>query len=324
MNKIYTDFVKDISGQNPLSLKKLKGDASERMYFRVTMPDNKSFILMQDTENAEKNSILNNICLTEILEKNNVRVPQIIGKCIERNLLLLEDAGDVSLYDAVKNDNKKLLPFYQKAIDQMIAIHKIVSDDQSPCFKLSFDTEKLMWELDFFIEHLQKIKEPLPKKLLADIHPIFTEICRKLSADANVLTHRDYHCRNIMIKDNEPVIIDFQDARMGSRTYDLTSLLKDSYIDLDQAIVDKLLEYYFTKQKLTKEHQENFIDIFKLMTFQRSLKACGSFCYLDFKTKNFAYMASFPKALSYAREAISDTRYYTKPLKDFFKTVENL
>ena len=61
----------------------------------------------------------------------------------------------------------------------------------------------------------------------------------ELAAEPRVLCHRDYHSRNLMLHDDRLYIIDFQDARMGPDTYDLVSLLRDSYVDLPEQTVER-------------------------------------------------------------------------------------
>lgn len=326
MHNTHSKFISDTLEKQPLSLKKLKGDASERMYFRTAVSAGESFILMQDTENPEKNSILNYVMLTEILEKAKVRVPRIYGKNIQKNILLLEDAGDISLFEAAyrKNDTT-VMTLYKKSIDEMIKIHSIVPDSsKKPCFNLAFDTEKLMWELDFFLTHAKKCGIGFSDDDITFLRKEFRKICKFISDQKRVLTHRDYHSRNIMIKDNTPVIIDFQDARMGTPAYDLSSLLKDSYINLPETTVKKLLDYFFEKMQFSDAEISEFMPIFRMMTFQRSIKACGSFYYLNCEKNKTDYMPYIPIVLKYAKEALNYFPEYSElgiRFFNYFKTV---
>ena len=74
-------------------------------------------------------------------------------------------------------------------------------------------------------------------------------IVRELAAEPRVLCHRDYHSRNLMLHDEQLYIIDFQDARMGPDTYDLVSLLRDSYVDLPEQTVDELIAYFLALKR---------------------------------------------------------------------------
>lgn len=322
MLKKHTDFVSNYLKEKPLSIKKLKGDASERKYFRVTTKDEKTFILMEDTDNPEKNSIESYMELTDILLNNNVCVPNILARKPKQNLLLLSDAGNDSLFDICNKSTKDtVIDFYKKAIDEMIKIHTILPAQEKNCFSLAFDTEKLMWEMDFFLTHAKSYVPKLSDSESDFFRKNFKKICTFLSEQERVLTHRDYHSRNIMVKGSKLILIDFQDARMGPHAYDLVSLIKDSYMDLNDVLVDELLKYYLQK---TGKNKSDFIQGFNLMTFQRSIKACGSFCYLESKMGKTGYMQHFPKALAYAKKAILAYDEFKEFSEQFFPAFEKI
>lgn len=65
-----------------------------------------------------------------------------------------------------------------------------------------------------------------------------------------VLNHRDFHSRNIMIRNGKPVLIDFQDARMGLPQYDAVSLIRDSYTDLDNELAEELKTRHYRQLKI--------------------------------------------------------------------------
>ena len=110
----------------------------------------------------------------------------------------------------------------------------------------------------------------------------WARIVDELAAEPRVLCHRDYHSRNLMWHDDTLYVIDFQDARMGPDTYDLVSLLRDSYVDLPDAAVDDLIDYFVAldpRQRPTAPSDPEFRRRFDLMALQRNLKALGTFGY---------------------------------------------
>jgi hypothetical protein len=115
-----------------------------------------------------------------------------------------------------------------------------------------------------------------------------------------VLCHRDYHSRNLMIHEECLYIIDFQDARMGPDTYDLVSLLRDSYVDLPEATVDELIAY-FLALKGEADSEAPFRSRFNLMALQRNLKALGTFGYQTTARRNPVYIQYIPRTLRYVR-----------------------
>jgi aminoglycoside/choline kinase family phosphotransferase len=96
-----------------------------------------------------------------------------------------------------------------------------------------------------------------------------------------VFVHRDYHSRNLMVTGDRLRVIDFQDALMGPRTYDLASLLRDSYVSLDHALVDRLIGYYLAALAGPRPDTAAFQRLFDLTGFQRNLKAAGRFIYIE-------------------------------------------
>ena len=117
-----------------------------------------------------------------------------------------------------------------------------------------------------------------------------------------VLNHRDYHSRNILIRNSKPFIIDFQDARMGLPQYDAASLLRDSYLILDEYILQELKKYHFDRliemgyHKMTREEYDSFFD---LMAFQRNIKALGTFGYQVTACDNHIYKQFIGPTLQY-------------------------
>jgi len=151
---------------------------------------------------------------------------------------------------------------------------------------LKFDEEKLLWELEFFkihyFETLRKTK--LPSNVDAALNAEFTELAQELSARATVLCHRDFHAANLMIDNHNKLrIIDHQDARIGTASYDLVSLLLDRILNAPAPIwLDEKKQYFLSeRQKLDLEwiDSEKFDYEFELQTIQRCLKAIGTFSF---------------------------------------------
>jgi aminoglycoside/choline kinase family phosphotransferase len=127
-------------------------------------------------------------------------------------------------------------------------------------------------------------------------------IVQELAADPRVLCHRDYHSRNLMLHDESLYIIDFQDARMGPDTYDLASLLRDSYVDIPDRDLDELLAYFLALSgRQSDGHAGEFRRRFDLMALQRNLKALGTFGYQTATRRNPVYIQYIPRTLRYAR-----------------------
>jgi aminoglycoside/choline kinase family phosphotransferase len=130
------------------------------------------------------------------------------------------------------------------------------------------------------------------------------KIAEELAGEPRVLCHRDYHSRNLMVRDRRLYIIDFQDARMGPDTYDLASLLRDSYIDHRDARVEELIRGYLAMRGPSKATPDAFAEYrrrFDLMSVQRNLKALGTFGHQTTSRNNPVYIQYIPRTLNYVR-----------------------
>ncbi len=127
-------------------------------------------------------------------------------------------------------------------------------------------------------------------------------IVDELAAEPRVLCHRDYHSRNLMLREASLYIIDFQDARMGPDTYDLASLLRDSYVDIADRELDELIAYFLAVKGCTDGSE--FRRRFDLMSLQRNLKALGTFGYQTMTRRNPVYIQYIPRTLRYARTTL--------------------
>jgi aminoglycoside/choline kinase family phosphotransferase len=165
--------------------------------------------------------------------------------------------------------------------------------------------EKLTWEMDFFTKHFLEAYRGagLTDGSRAALRQELTSIITELAAEPRVLCHRDYHSRNLMLHDGRLCIIDFQDARLGPDTYDLVSLLRDSYLDLPDQVVEELIAYFLALGGRTADHAE-FRRRFDLMALQRNLKALGTFGYQTMARRNPVYIQYIPRTLQYARENV--------------------
>jgi N-acetylmuramate 1-kinase len=271
---------------------KLPGDASTRSYYRIWTKD-KSLVMMKMEKFTEEGNGLPFLVLQKHLSMNGIDVPTVLDVDPERGIILLEDLGDVTLLRCLQEvatpDVERHL--YEQVIDSVVDLQLQASPKEgSPAleaFNLRFTHEKLMWEINFTIEHFYKTylgREINPKDMNV-IENRFSEICQTLADQPVVFTHRDFHSRNIMVTpigsgENRLVMIDFQDARMGPAQYDLVSLLKDSYYQLEENQIRKLVDYYMVRREAlsgTRIDRDEFWRAFDMMSIQRNFKAIGSF-----------------------------------------------
>jgi aminoglycoside/choline kinase family phosphotransferase len=252
-------------------------------------------------------------------EKNGVHVPEVIAMAPEEGLVLLEDLGDLTLERKFwENQTQESgLDFYQMAIDEIVKIHHRATLDKADCtaFKIKFDTEKFLWEMNYGKDNLLLgvLKFPLTEPLNKELSDIFTDICQRLDAEPKRIAHRDYHSRNLMIKLDRMNVIDFQDARLGPIQYDLVSLLRDSYVDMNDSMAHSLINYYLDRSKeflpadFSREH---FDRVYELQSIQRCFKACGSFASFFHLRQDRRYLKYLSGTLRRVLKAINEFPEY--------------
>jgi aminoglycoside/choline kinase family phosphotransferase len=167
---------------------------------------------------------------------------------------------------------------------------------------VAFDLEKLSWELHYFVKHF--LEGLRGRDLTAEDRMVLSEgihgLAEEIAGWPRVLCHRDFHSRNLMRHEGVLHWIDFQDARLGPATYDLASLLRDSYVDLEEEFVAEcVLE--FRQRARPEESAETFLRRFELMSVQRNLKALGTFGFMATVRQNPVYLQYVPRTLRSAR-----------------------
>ena len=311
----------------------LTGDASNRRYFRLHLKSGRStsLILMQlaSPESFKVSEEAVSGATVEVAElpflnvlrslaKAGISVPKLYYFDDVAGLLYLEDFGDMTLFHACQEGGEQAIrKWYPRAIDALVQIHlrlKSQASERCIAFSRSFDVSLLMWEFEHFLEY--GIGARQSGKLMCadhekDIRHAFSTIAQFLASQPTVFTHRDYHSRNLMVDGDRLGLIDFQDALMGPTTYDLASLLRDSYISLDETFVEAMIDRYCEGMcsELDRETQERmlltdrpaFRRLFDFTSIQRSLKAAGRFVYIDQVKGNPKFLAAIPRTLGYVR-----------------------
>jgi aminoglycoside/choline kinase family phosphotransferase len=303
---------------------KLHGDASYRTYYRAIADDGQSYIVMQMPEGKQSASEeitnfngthqeLPFINVSKYLKECGLPVPEIVAQGHEHHILILEDLGDRLMGDLVSDKDATVQrEWYGKAIDLLVRMQKQTEkhrDNNCVAFQRSFDSTLFDWEFDHFLEYC--IEARLKKTLSAEDLATFKKYSRKISREIENLpygfTHRDFQSRNLLFKNDSLFVIDFQDALMGPRVYDLVSLLRDSYVKLPSELVQELISYYAGSKKLdAKEIGQQF----DMVTVQRKLKDAGRFVYIDHVKRNPKFLKFIPTSLGYVKEAFGRIEEY--------------
>jgi len=329
-----------------ISITALKGDASNRAYYRLhyTHRDRpETMILMELAEpeafkKSEEAVSASTIRTDELpylnilrhLAQSDIAVPKLHFYDPKAGLLFLEDLGDQTLENELKTLTvEEIRRYYRLAIDELLKIQGPATRNRDPncvAFGRGFDVPLLMWEFDHFLEYGIEARTGVSIKPgdRDKIRGTFLKISETLAMEPRVLTHRDYHSRNLMVHRNRIWLLDFQDALMGPSVYDLASLLRDSYVALPETMVEELIDYYLEQQPPwtdagpKKQERAVFRKLFDLMSIQRNLKAAGRFVYIDIVKKKGHLVPYIPQTLGYVWRNLN--RYEElKTLKDLLQ-----
>jgi aminoglycoside/choline kinase family phosphotransferase len=284
------------------------GGASTRRYFRVTFEDTGTAVAMFVPEGNKADEIQKDRLSTELrrwpflevgdlLRDHGVLVPAILAEDTARGWLLLEDLGDDTLanYLLRRPDTKSAL--YTCAVTDLA--HAQGRLEELPAGSVvrtrAFDEDLLRWEIDHFREWgLEARGHFMSPPQRATFDALARRLAKRIASLPYGFTHRDYQSRNLMVRETPEgsrlVWIDFQDALLGPRVYDLVALLNDSYQEFDRPFVEARLEEFAAAAKMSATERASLVFQFDLVTVQRKLKDAGRFVFIERVKGNSAFL----------------------------------
>lgn len=286
---------------------KLLGDASSRSYYKIVNGEI-LYCLSYDVGEFIQNK---DFIKTTKLFENYVRTPKIIN-CKSDEFILQEYIGHVSLLLHITTNPRQRVANIKKAISDITKYQMIKKDDFKLVSKYEFDDQKIAFEFDLAEKYFASsyLKSPISEEVKNEMRNYFLKFFRE---NKDVVCHRDYHSRNLMVKDGELIHIDYQDARLGPITYDLVSLLEDAYIKYSEE-EKKEFKNHFISEMGIKDTTE-FEMKYNVVAAQRLFKVLGSFAYLKIDKNKNQYEKNIGMAFENLRqilEKISDIEVFEK------------
>jgi len=294
-------------------------DASFRRYFRVHLADN-TLIAMDAPPSHENCEPF--VRIAKLFGDAGVHVPKVIAQDLAQGFLLLSDLGDVTYLSRL--NEKTASGLYHDANMALIKLQLASKPDVLPNYDAALLTREMQLFPDWYIaKHLNVVLDDKQQDVL---HKTFALLNQNILAQGQVYVHRDYHSRNLMVCDDNPGVLDFQDAVYGAITYDLVSLLKDAYISWDEEkIIDWLVRYWQVARKENLPVPADFSEFyrdFEYMGAQRHIKILGIFARLYHRDGKNGYLKDMPLVMQYLRKACE--RYIElNPLLRLLDTLEN-
>lgn len=317
----------------------IAGDASRRAYIRLRHPEGEppTSVGMILPEPFEEDT-LPFINVQAHFRAVGLPVPEILATDPRAGVLLLEDGGEQTLEDLWQAGGwDAARPYYEESISVLISLQNAPADKKG-CLALGYGFDASLFERELHmtrrcaLEALCGIAAPE-----ADFDGPFSALARALCDLPYVLTHRDYHSRNIMAggmtggpekKTGRLFVLDFQDARLGPATYDLASLVYDSYVPLPQAARAALIEKFWEESNARNIFSDRpaFDRALSLTALQRNLKAIGTFAYQKTERGNPRYIQYISLTAEHTRRhlaALAGLDGFAAQLEPYIRALEN-
>lgn len=302
----------------PLRFEEILGGASVRRFLRVAIRGGSTVVAMfvpiqthefQQKERGDRRWPF--LEVLELLSAHGVRVPRLLAEACEERLILVEDLGE-TLAQHLSHSPGNREALYRVAVRDLsraqLALGELPRD--SVVRERAFDRELLSWEL----EHFRRwALEARGIELGAEDRAVFDAAAEYLATTIAGLTrgfvHRDYQSRNLMVvKERDGSLglgwIDFQDALLGPRVYDLVALLGDSYQSFEPEFVAARLAEFGAGLGLSEAEQPELEREFSLVMVQRKLKDSGRFVYLDRELQNPSFLRFVEPTIQKAQRAL--------------------
>jgi aminoglycoside/choline kinase family phosphotransferase len=290
-----------------VQLHPLERRASDRTFFRVKWNREDSAILIHYDPSRLENTYYADIAL--FLHDIQVRVPRLILHDPNASLIVMEDLGDRDLWSFNETPWETRRILYQKTLTIIHRLHSFPENDfPSARVKLmeSFGPDLYRWERNYFKDHFVgdvcriELVDLFKGKLEAEL----SGLAERLLATRRCLVHRDLQSQNVMIRDGEPFLIDFQGMRFGNLFYDLGSLLYDPYVNLTTSQQEELVSFYYGLSKQDLEWA-TFQNNFHEASAQRLMQALGAYGFLGLKKGLKTFLNHVPAGLHHLLDATS-------------------
>jgi hypothetical protein len=272
--------------------------------------------------------------VTDLLEQAGLNVPHIYEKNLEAGFLLLTDVGNTTLLEALNLDDFSAnTHWYHEAIEILIRLQLSAKSNTLPHYDHALLRRELQLFPDWYIKEHKKVH--LGDEDLDLLNSVFESIIQRNLASPNVVVHRDFMPRNLMMPHDVNVrsglaILDYQDAVYGPITYDIASLMRDAFHSWDEEVVLDITIRYWEKAKKVglidfegwSQDFGAFYQAVQWMGLQRHLKVAGIFSRLTLRDGKPKYLADAPRFIAYIRDTCTRYRELT-PLLRLLDKLEN-
>jgi len=307
-----------------IEIRPIEKGGSDRKFYRIQCSADQTLILVK--YNLEREENRHYVQIAQFLTKNGIRVPKIYFHDPAEGLIWIEDLGERDLCSYQHESWLVRCAFYESALDQIVKLHSL---PESVCVEMKehlpaeFNAALYRWEQRYFFQNCLgryfSVSESKRKELAA--LPGLREIAKHLASLPRVLVHRDFQSQNIIIKNGQANLIDFQGMRPGLAEYDLASFLYDPYVELAETERTELLTYYRGRQLENGITVDGDFDLkLRLCAMQRLMQALGAYGFLGLVKGQKHFLQYTPNALRSLRTVVA-TIDNLQPLVSFLAEV---
>jgi aminoglycoside/choline kinase family phosphotransferase len=283
---------------------------SDRKFYRVRCSLEQTIILVK--YNLEREENRHYVQIAEFLAEHKIQAPKIYFHDPAEGLIWIEDLGKADLW-SYRNDSWIVRrAFYESALGEIVKLHclpETAMDAIHQNLPAGFDAALYRWEQNYFFENCLGrffgVEERQLSALLA--LPVLGEIAENLAQRPRLLVHRDFQSQNIIIRNGQAHLIDFQGMRPGLAEYDLASLLFDPYVTFSREECEELLADYESKRAIAGQPvPADSRDIFRLCGIQRLMQALGAYGFLGLVKGNKTFLDHIPAAMASLRSLVGE------------------
>jgi aminoglycoside/choline kinase family phosphotransferase len=293
--------------ETDIEISAIEKGGSDRKFYRVRCSPDQTLILVKYNTEREENR--HYVEIARFLDENSIRAPKIYFHDAEEGLIWIEDMGERDLHSYRDEGWLVRRAFYESALDEVAKLHQLPAEkiaSISHSLPTEFTAVLYRWEQQYFFENCLGRYFKFGSSELATLGdlPALTDIAQRLEDLPRHLVHRDFQSQNIIIRNGQACLIDFQGMRPGLPQYDLASLLYDPYVVLSEAERSELLGYY--RHDCGGDHGENFDEVLKLCGMQRLMQALGAYGFLGLVKGQTAFLSHIPAAINSLRAVMKD------------------
>ena len=277
-------------------LRKIRGDASFRKFFRKANNHNSSILVFAQKEKFK--NLLVYDAINQILNQNKILAPTLYKENYSKNYIEIQDFGNETIFNRL-NKKKNSFFYFKKIISLLNKIQSIknrkVKNFKNKSYLIpKYNKKILINETNLFCDWYVKKNFSKSKrdKFSKEFKKIVKILISNLKLKNNVFVHRDFHISNLMLVNNKIGVIDSQDALIGNKAYDLASLIDDVRFKTSESLKKKVFNFYVKKQKKLEIHK--FKNDFEILSILRNFKIIGIFTRLAIRDGKKNYLKLIP------------------------------